>query len=178
MTVRHGGGAHRTGVLASLLLSLAISLCGCGSAERPLPLAHTLQSPLALSREVMAAIARNDRARLDELALSEEEFRTVVWPRLPSSRPEVGLPIDYAWGDLHAKSAGYLSATLASFAGQHFELIDVQFRGETTDYERFRVHRTSVLEVRGESGETTRVRMFGSMIELDGRVKVFSYVVD
>jgi hypothetical protein len=168
--------ARRTGALA--VLCLALVGAACRSAGSDIPLAHTADSPPALAREVLDALARGDRARLEELALTEDEFRTVVWPRLPSSRPEVGLPVDYAWSDLHQKSVGDMLTTLESLRGRRLELVDVAFRGETTDYEEFRVHRKSVLQVRAESGEVKQVRLFGSMIEYAGQVKVFSYVVD
>jgi hypothetical protein len=165
------------GVLAALLITAVLAI-GCEAAATPSPLAHAADSADALAREVLRAIERKDRTRLEQLAVSEEEFRALVWPQLPSSRPEVGLPIEYAWNDLQAKSRGYLHNTLATVGGQSFDLVDVTFAGEATDYDTFRVHRRSVLEVRADSGETRRVRLFGSMIEHGGRVKVFSYVVD
>jgi hypothetical protein len=113
-----------------------------------------------------------------DLALSADEFRTFVWPRLPSSRSGVGLPVDYAWSDLHMKSVYSLDATLGAVGGQALELRQIQFAGETTDYGAFRVHRKSVLDVLTVSGERQRIRLFGSLIETEGRTKVFSYVVD
>jgi hypothetical protein len=181
LTPRQDEGARRTGVLIGWLLVGATAL-GCvpteGPAEPPIPLSHTVASPEALGQGVLDALVTKDRTRLDELALSETEFRDVVWPELPSSRPEVGLPFAYAWGDLHQKSLGHLRTAVAALGGRRFELVGVRFLGETTDYGRFRVHRESALDVRTESGETTRIRVFGSMIEYAGRVKVFSYVVD
>jgi hypothetical protein len=153
-------------------------LSACGTPGSHGPLAYTVDSPEALGREVLDALSRRDRARLDELALSEEEFRDVVWPQLPASRPERGWPFDYVWGDLHQKSVGYLGATLEGLGGQRLELIGIRFTGETTDYAAFLVHEDSILDVRTPAGETRRIRAFGSMIEHDGRVKVFSYVVD
>jgi hypothetical protein len=184
-----GEAVRYTGVLAALLAMGVAAACGSAerqrsvaeappSAESHVPLRHTFESPEILARELLGAIERKDRARLEELALTEDEFKTIVWPRLPSSRPEAGLPVDYAWQDLHSKSVGYLITTLHEFGGQRLELIGLEFRGETTDYVRFQVRRRSTLDVRDESGNTRRVRLFGSMIEQDGRVKVFSYVVD
>ena len=169
--------AFGTGALAFVLLLAALAV-GCGTAATQSPLSHAADSPEALAREVLQAIARQDLARLQQLAVTEEEFRALVWPRLPSSRPEVGLPFEYAWNDLQAKSQGHLHNTLATFGGQAFDLVDIGFAGETTDYETFRVHRKSVLDVRAGSGDARQVRLYGSVIEQGGRVKVFSYVVD
>jgi hypothetical protein len=151
---------------------------GCQWPERRGPLAHTVESPDVLGRELLNALSRRDRARLDELALNEDEFRAVVWPRLPASRPERALPFEYVWGDLHQKSIAYLGATVGGLGGQPLEFVGIRFLGDTTDYDEFRVHRDSILDVRTEAGDTTQVRVFGSMIEYAGRVKVFSYVVD
>ena len=165
------------GALAALLLIAGLA-SGCGAAATESPLAHAADSPEALAREVLQAVERQDRTRLADLAVSEDEFRALVWPKLPTSRPEVGLPFTYAWTDLQAKSQGYLHNTLATFGGQRMRLVTIGFAGESTDYETFRVHRKSVLDVQAGSGESQRVRLFGSMIEHGGRVKVFSYVVD
>jgi hypothetical protein len=40
------------------------------------------------------------------------------------------------------------------------------------------VHRESVVLARFPDGSERRVRVFGSVLEQDGRYKVFSYVVD
>jgi hypothetical protein len=170
-------GAFRTGALASSLLVAALA-GGCGAAATPSSPAPWADSPEALARDVLRAVQRQDRARLEQLAVSEDEFRALVWPQLPSSRPEVGLPIEYAWNDLQTKSRAHLHNTVATFGGESFDFLQITFAGEVTDYDTFRVHRKSVLEVRADSGETERVRLFGSMIEQEGRVKVFSYVVD
>lgn len=127
---------------------------------------------------MLEALAANDTARLEALALSEIEFRTVVWPELPSSRPERGLPFDYAWGDLHQKSTNDLRRLIAREAGRHYDLLAVEFDGESTPYDTYTVHRESRLVVRGEDGAERQVRLFGSILERSGAYKLFSYVVD
>lgn len=127
---------------------------------------------------MLAALADNDGDRLASLALSELEFRTVVWPELPSSRPERGLPFDYAWGDLHQKSNNSLRRLVARHGGKRYELDGVTFAGATTQYDTYRVHRESVLDLRDEAGEALTLSFFGSVLERDGQFKLFSYVVD
>jgi hypothetical protein len=179
MTRRNGDreDARRVGSLTVAGL-IGLLLSACAPAEPQVPLARAFASPQAVAEEVLGALARRDRAHLDALAMTEHEFRTVVWPMLPSSRPQVGLPADYVWQDLHARSTAHLLKTVEGVGGRAFDLVGVQFLGDTTDYDRFRVHRDSVLYVRTGSGETQRIRVFGSMIEYEGRFKIFSYVVD
>ena len=112
------------------------------------------------------------------LPLSETEFRAVVWPELPSSRPDRGLPFDYAWGDLHQKSNNALRRLIAREAGRRYDLLAVEFDGESTPYDTYTVHRESRLVVRGADGTQEQVRLFGSILERSGAYKLFSYVVD
>jgi hypothetical protein len=146
----------------------------CGG---PAPLTNTSADPSALARAVLSAIERDDRVALDQIALNEQEFRDHVWPELPASRPERNLPFSYVWGDLRQKSAASLSKTLSEHGGRRYELIAVDFDGET-DYRTYRVHRDATFRIRQPGGEESSLRVCGSMIEMDGRWKVFSYVVD
>ena len=159
--------------LRALLLLLAVLAPSC---NRTPPLATTHESPEALASAVLDAVADGDRERLEALALDESEFRDHVWPSLPAAREERNLPFSYVWGDLRQKSSQSLDATLAGHGGQRYELEQVDFEG-VTDYGPYRVHRRASFVVRGGT-VTSPLRLCGSMIEKDGRWKVFSYVVD
>jgi hypothetical protein len=147
------------------------------SCNRVPPLVHSHQSPSALASAVLEALARQDRGALQELALTETEFRDHVWPELPASRPERNLPFSYVWGDLRQKSAQSLGAVMAREGGRRYELIDIRFSG-ITDYRTYRVHREAMFRVRDSDGKEEDVRVCGSMIEQNGAWKVFSYVVE
>ena len=178
---RSTGGPRRPRAsrFACLAAAGALALAGCAASEAPVALSRTFDSPEALARTVLAALAERDESTLAALPLTAVEFRTIVWPELPASRPEVNLPVEYAWGDLHTKSQAYLASTFGDFAGRRLELVAVEFAGDTTAYRTFTVHRDTVLTVRAEgAGALERVRLFGSVLERDGRFKLFSFVVD
>jgi len=124
------------------------------------------------------ALAGNDFDRMRAMALSEEEFADVVWPELPSSRPNRNLPLDYAWRDLNQKSTRSLRRISRDRGGKRFRLERVDFLEETTEYTTFSVHREASLTVIDEEGVRRRLRLFGSMIERGGRWKLFSFVND
>jgi hypothetical protein len=126
----------------------------------------------------LAALAAKDIEGLKELGVDEEEFRDVVWPELPSSRPDRNLTSDYVWRDLRQKSLSSLSRTVDHHGGRRYTLLEVLFRGETTAYETYNVHREAWLVVRDETGHRGRVQLFGSMIERHGDYKLFSFVTD
>lgn len=156
------------------VLALVVVLGGCG---RVPAIADTYPGAEALAQAVLEALARNDRAALDGMALSEREFRDHVWPELPASRPERNLPFSYVWGELRQKSVDALSETLARQGGRNYELVRVEFAGRT-DYATYRVHREATLHVRDSAGKGHALRVCGSFIEKDGVWKVFSFVVD
>jgi hypothetical protein len=132
----------------------------------------------ALARDLLAALAQDDDARLQALAVSEHEFEHRVWPGLPASRPERNLPWSYVWMDLRQKSEAALARTLREYAGKRFELQAVQFAGTVTEHGSYRIHRETVLVVRDDRANIQELRVLGSMIETERGWKVFSYVVD
>lgn len=173
-------GARRRALPAiCLMLGLAFwPACGIGADPRGVPLTHTFHSPEAAATAVVNALAAMDLDALRALPLSEHEFRTVVWPELPSSRPEVNLPVEYAWGTLNQNSLASLSSTFGAEAGRVYTVVRVDFKGETTRYSTFAVHREAHVVVRGAAGTEQRVALFGSLLERDGQYKIFSYVTD
>ena len=163
---------------ARLVLACSVLLLVAGCHDRPAPVSGTLPSPEALASAVLEAIAARDDARLRGLALGEAEFRDRIWPELPASRPERNLTADYVWNDLAQKSEASRRSVLVRFGGQRLALRSVEFAGETTDYKTYSVSRDTELVVANEAGAEQRIRVFGSVLRVDGGVKVFSYVVD
>lgn len=158
-------------------LVAALLLSGCADPPRS-SLAATYPSSEALAQAVLDALADGDLAGLEALAINGQEFRDVVWPELPSSRPERGLPVAYAWDDLHQKSSNALRRLVDRRGGRTYTLLAVSYDGETTDYGTFRVHRETRLTVRDEAGNEVDVYFYGSTLVRDTDHKVFSYVID
>ena len=178
VTARKRGSFQRVplrALLTFICLAAAALAAGCG---RPEPLADTFESDAAAVRAVLEAVSRNDGEALLRMAVSKDEFEDVVWPTLPVSRPEVGMPMDYVWQDTSTKSRGFLAETLQTYGGQRFELVGIEFRGETTNRAGYQISRKSRLRVRDASGQEQTVRLFGSMIRQNGRSKVYSYIID
>ena len=170
--------------LAAVLAATAAILAGCGSrtpaeAPEPPPIAGGFfDSPEDAAAEALTLIEAGDAAGLARIALTERDFRESVYPRLPASRPERNTSADFLWEMLHQRSRNSLAMTLARHRGRRYELVAVDFHGETTDYGAFRVHRETVLTVRDPDGERAALRIFGSMLEREGRYRIFSFVTD
>ena len=162
---------------AALLVSVIAVTAAC-TPRPPARFANTFASKEALARAVAGAIAARDARRLESLAISEAEFRESIWPQLPASRPEVGMPVDYVWADTSTKSRGHLARLLSTYGGRRLEIESVAFGRPTTNYGTFRVHGGTRLTVRTIEGEERTVRLLGSMVEAAGGWKVYSYIVD
>lgn len=162
-----------------LSLLLAAGATGCGAVDAEPRLSSTFESPDALARAVLDAVSREDVETLKGLPLTKDEFRLYVWPKLPASRSEVGLPLEYAWSDLSQKSRSSIAANYARYKGRQLELLSLDFKDGEIDYRSFRIHRKSELRVRDrESGEKLTLQLFGSVMEWQGKYKLFSYVTD
>ena len=124
-------------------------------------------------------MSKQDVGTLKSLPLTIDEFRLYVWPKLPASRPERGLPLEFIWGELNQKSRNAIASNYARYKGRKLELLSVGFKDGETDYGSFVVHRESHLRVRdSESGEKLGLELFGSVMEWKGKYKLFSYVTD
>jgi hypothetical protein len=161
--------------LIPFVVAVAFLASGC---SRPTLGEPTFESDEALARAVLDGIARKDGDGLLRLSVTEDEFEELVWPTLPVSRPEVGMPIAYVWQDTRSKSRNHLIQTLAKFGGQRYQLARLQFDGPTTDHGTYTVSRETSLFVRDDRGRERKLQLFGSIIRQQGRSKVFSYIVD
>jgi hypothetical protein len=165
-----------------LLLAAVLATAACSTPAEPTgsaePLANTFESPEALARGVLDALAKSDRSRLNSLALSEAEFKAHVWPELDTSRPERNVPFDYAWGQMKQRSDGSLGQTIGRYGGQPLRFVQARFTGETTNYKSFSVIRESEIVATDESGRDVILRLYGSALVRDGRYKLYSFVVD
>jgi hypothetical protein len=162
-------------VLSVCAVLLLVNAC---TKTAPAPLAHAHSSVDSLVGAVVAGFRSGDATRLAELAISEQEFRDHVWRGLPVSRPERNMPIDYVWADLAAKSRSHMALAQRRSLPAPMEVERVEFADGVTHYDGFSVHRKARLIIRTPDGTQSSLRLFGSVLEMDGRFKIFSYVTD
>ena len=164
----------KVGLSALLAVALFVGATACGP---PASLTNSFRSADETAMAMLDAVAAKDRARLEAIAVGEREFEEHVWPELPAARPERNLPLSYVWGDLHQKSGAGLDLVLERHGTKRYELQRVRFR-DVTRYPSYVVHRDASFDVIDAAGKPQTIRLSGSMLEKDGRWKIFSYVVD
>lgn len=160
-----------------LLMVLVAGVAGCSAPPASLALSPSYESKDAAVTAFLQALAARDVDTLAQQVVNQQEFLKHIWPALPASRPDVGMPADRAWADQAQRNQGFLAQLLAEHGGQRYALVVASFDGSPTTYGAFRIHPKSRLDIRDASG-VREIRLFGSMIESGGRWKVYSFVVD
>jgi len=186
----------RAAFLLTALLGCAMFAAGCASvisseqepaapvraaqpAPQPTPrvLINAQSSPEAVARHFLKALAARDLTTMRSLRITKDEFCQLIFPQLPSSKIP-NLSCDFAWDQATLKSEGGLYDLLPRYAGKRYEMISLRFAKGTDSYHGYKVHKETHLIVKDERGEKRELRLFGSMLELDGQFKLFSFVID
>jgi len=162
----------------ALLLAGYPALSGCANVGLPAGnhMPGWSRSAEALCRQVLAAVVRSDRAGLEALSISEPEYMRHVWPGLPVSRvPQWQAQAGFVWNQHRMKSLDGLNSVLARYGGTGFEFVSLRFVSPATPYETCVIHSDARMTVRDETGKETELTFFSSLVEKDGKYKIFSY---
>jgi hypothetical protein len=140
-------------------------------------LANAQVSPEALSRNFLKALANKDMESIKALRLTKDEFCQYVFPELPSSKmPNV--TCDFVWQQATLKSLSGLSEMYPEHQGKRYEFVALRFEKGIDNYPTYKVHKETHLVVKDETGQQQELRLFGSILEMDGRYKLISFVID
>lgn len=187
------GNARRAFSVAFLcsLLLLAGFAAGCGSATsagkpasgqrpgaNPNPrISDSDASVEDLANRVLAGIYANDEQMLNACRITKAEFCQHVFPELPSSTlPNVSC--DFTWDQATLKSLAGFQELLKKHAGKKYHLLAISYSGGIDTYRTYKVYNKPVVRVVDENGQEQDLRLFGSILEMDGRYKLFSFVID
>jgi len=159
--------------------------CSEGSSRGPLPATASAASsapatPEELLRVMFSALRRGDRAALEELLVSESEYREVILPgSVPPGEAAVKMPESKAefFTRLHRTKSSYALADLiASVQRDAGELQGIRWEGAPRAYATYTVLPFPTL-VAMVGGETREYRP-GLLVDLGGRIRVLSYFRD
>lgn len=176
MHTSHTRDGHQA--ISGFFLFVILLVAACSTPPPPLvPLTPSYDSKEAAATAFLQALVARDPSTLAAQAVSETEFLKHIWPALPASASQVGMPADRAWADQAQRNALFLSRTLGEHGGRRYELVAVRFDGAPTTYGSFTIHPKTTLDIRDGTG-VQDLELFGSMIESGGRWKIYSFVVD
>ncbi len=137
-------------------------------------LAGGARSRDALVRSFVRALETRDTARLGRLALDRDEFAYLYYPTAPQGLPPYELPPDLFWFTLQQGSDKGLRRALESRSGRPLDYVG--YRCDSIPSHEGSNVVWGPCSVRYRSGGRTREeRLFGLIIEREGRFKFVSY---
>jgi hypothetical protein len=117
-----------------------------------------------------------DTPKLDSLmmlAVGEDEFRRILWPEFPQSRPVTGLTADDGWGALYPRLLNGCNSALVEHAGGYYAFLRFEVDSVAT-YRNFTLHSGVTMVVRDATGAERRMDWLRAIAERKGRYKIYS----
>jgi hypothetical protein len=106
-------------------------------------------------------------------SIDEIEFREILWPEFPQSRPATGLTWEDAWRVLHARLLNGNNSALIENGGRPCEFVRIEV-DSVTAYKNFKLHNGVTLVTRNAGGQLERQAWIRSIAERKGRFKIYS----
>ena len=127
-----------------------------------------------LGRKVCHALDYETADSLFTLTVGQDEFRYILWPEFPMSRPATGITWQDGWlflyGRLHQGSA----IAIREHGGHAYQFVRFDRYDSTVAYKNFKLHNGLILVARDEGGKTEEFHWLRSVAERKGRFKIYS----
>ncbi len=126
-----------------------------------------------LARAAVSAIEGGEAGALRRLCVTEREFREILWPEFPQSRPATGATAADGWYFLVRRNEGGIRKTVLEHGGHPLVFIAVK-AGAVTRYRNFRLHREVRIVVSDAVGVTDTLTVVRTVAERRGVFKIYS----
>jgi hypothetical protein len=126
-----------------------------------------------LVRAFVSAVERRDTAALRGMVLRKDEFAWIYYPASHLSKPPYELPPDLVWFQMQGLSEKGARLLLDDLGGRPLGYLD--HRCTPRQEGDHRIHGYCELRRLSAAGDTLRERLFGLIIEREGRYKFVSY---
>ncbi len=146
--------------------------------EEPAALSGGAASREALIRRFTTAVERRDTAAVRELVLDRAEFAWLYYPTSPYTRPPTVQEAPLAWFLLVENSQKGITRAFNRFGNTGAVYADHRCDPEPVREGSNRFWRECVVVLRTSLEGTVTRRLFGNIIERDGRFKFFTYAND
>lgn len=129
----------------------------------------------ALVARWSAAVAASDTAALNALLLDRAEFAWLYYPGSRMSLPPYEAPPGLLWGQLLASSEEGATQLLRRFGGRPFRAAALRCPAPPVAEGDNRLHERCEVRVTAAGAPAGFVRLFGTILERDGRFKFLGY---
>ena len=143
--------------------------------ERPDTLRHASSAIEALVHRWAAAVSQRDTVSLRRMSLDAAEFAWLYYPGSQLSKPPFESPPLLLWDRLQSSSESGARQVLTRFGGRRFDVLAVTCPPPNDTTSHSRVYSSCRVRVRLNTRTPIEDRLFGSIIEHDGRFKFLGY---
>lgn len=123
---------------------------------------------------VLGALHAGSADSLMKLSISENEFRYILWPEFPQSRPATDIAWSEAWVVLYGRLNGGSVASARDFTGHVYRFIKLERTARTVEYKNFRLHDGITIVAKDDEGKIQRFTFIRSIAERKGRFKIYT----
>lgn len=144
--------------------------------SRPDTLRHASRSIDQLVQRWARAVSTHDSLALNRMALDRAEFAWLYYPGSKLSLPPYEAPPQLLWGQILASSNQGAQHVLERFGGKRFTIEGVACGAPTDSTTSTIVYSICSVRVVTSSGHEDAARLFGSIVEHQGRFKFLGFV--
>jgi hypothetical protein len=128
-----------------------------------------------LVRRFMKALAADDSVELRAMALRAREFADLVYPESPYTHPPYRQSPALVWGQIQNPSASGFTRLVRRLGNQPLQYLNHRCDPKPDRQGRNLIWTNCVVHLAGPNGETSNHRLFGSIIQRDGKFKIVSF---
>jgi hypothetical protein len=126
-----------------------------------------------LIEQTVAATTLADGEALKRCAVTRNDFVRILWPEFPQSRPITQITPEEAWSFVENKNLVSFNRTAGEFNLTPIQLVSYQV-GTVRKYTNFKIHTDIRVTVRKPGGEPYGFHLIRSIVERNGRFKIYS----
>ena len=138
-----------------------------------MPFTNGAKSLNELGRRVCRALHRPDYDSLRTLCVSDSEFRVILWPEFPQSRPATGLTWQDAWLFLSARLHAGCSHAVRDHGGHVYEFVGF-IADSVAHYKNFTLYSQLHMNVRDDEKQAQEWSWLKAIVERKGSFKIYS----
>lgn len=143
--------------------------------DRPDTLRHASSSRDALVERWTTAVATHDTVALNAMVIDRAEFGWLYYPTSHLMQPPYEAPPELLWGQILANSDEGARKILHKIGGLDIELERVSCPDGAVTEGSNRLHDRCLVTLRVGAERHVDVRLFGTILERDGRFKFISF---
>jgi hypothetical protein len=131
-----------------------------------------------LLRTVERALAERDSTRLEDLMVTAQEFRDILFPSFPAAHPPINADFETVWLLQASDSRRGLRRLLRDYGGKKVRILAIRFENPHQDFVNFVLDETSRVDLEVDGERRENVKLFGSVFHIGEQYKLLSYPDD